>query len=122
MSAASPTESPTFEHTCLAEMIGTAIIVQGGCGAVCAAKYAGSGANVFGIAAAWGISVTLAIYATRAISGAHLNPAVTCALVTTGDFPAEEAPFFIASQEALAPTSPHPDSRPRDYLWPCRMT
>ncbi len=88
----------SLEKRCLAEAIGTAIIVQGGCGVVCASKYAKSGATPFGIAATWGISVALAVYATRAISGAHLNPAVTAALVATGKAPADEAPWYVGAQ------------------------
>ena len=79
----------TLLYKCVAEAVGTAIIVQGGCGVVCAAKYAGSGMGSFGLAAVWGISVTLAVYATRAISGAHLNPAVTCALVANDMAPTD---------------------------------
>ena len=83
---------PSLMVRCLAEAIGTAIIVQGGCGAVCAMKYAGASFSTFGIAAVWGVSVMLAAYSTRAVSGAHLNPAVTVALVSTGSFPAQDAP------------------------------
>lgn len=97
---AAPAEatSPSLTSRCIAEAIGTAIIVCGGCGSVAAAKYGGSGANVFAHAITWGISVTLAVYATRAVSGAHLNPAVTAALVATGKSPADEAPAYIAAQ------------------------
>jgi len=38
------------------------------------------------------------VYATRAISGAHLNPAVTAALVATGKAPADEAPWYVGAQ------------------------
>ena len=99
--AASPTEpaAPSLATRCLAELVGTAIIVQGGCGAVCAAKYAGSGLGGSGVAAViWGVSVALAAYATRAISGAHLNPAVSCALVATGKAPLDELPWYVAAQ------------------------
>ena len=86
----------------MAEAFGTGLIVQFGCGAVCALKYANAPFNTFGIAAAWGIGVTLAVYATRAVSGAHLNPAVTAALVSVDAFPAEEAPLYIAALMAGA--------------------
>jgi len=39
---------------------------------------------------------------TRSISGAHLNPAVTTALVSTGKFAAEDAPPYVLAQCAGA--------------------
>jgi glycerol uptake facilitator protein len=101
--ATSPAEKPmasgpSMLKRCFAEAIGTAIIVAGGCGVVCAAKYANSGAKPFGLAATWGLSVALAVYVTRSTSGAHLNPAVTCALVANGKFSAEEGGAYALSQ------------------------
>jgi len=65
---------------------------------VSAVKYAASGMGLFGVASVWGMSVTLAVYATRAVSGAHLNPAVTVALCATGQSPVEEAAPYIGAQ------------------------
>ena len=96
--ADAPKAAPSLEKRCLAEAIGTAIIVQGGCGCVCALKYAGASYGQFGLAAIWGASVALAAYSTRAVSGAHLNPAVTAALVANELFPQEEAPMYMAAQ------------------------
>ena len=62
---------PSLMAKCVAEAVGTGLIIQGGCGVVCAAKYAGSGMGGFGIAAVWGASVMLAVYATASISGAR---------------------------------------------------
>ena len=98
-SAAEALKAPTMQQRLVAEVIGTGIIVQLGCGVVCAAKYApGANFTVFGLAATWGVAVALAVYATRAVSGAHLNPAVTGALVSIGAFPSEEAPLYVAAQ------------------------
>ena len=55
---------PSLLQKCVAEAIGTGMIVAGGCGVVCAAKYAGHAVTPLGIGAAFGLSVTLAIYAT----------------------------------------------------------
>lgn len=80
------------------------MIVSGGCGIVGAAKYAGSGANLFAIAAGFGISVMMAVYTTRDVSGAHLNPAVTLSLAVNDSENADhEATIpYIASQVAGA--------------------
>ena len=82
----------------MAEAVGTGIIVLGGCGAVCASKFAGASFGQFGLAAAWGMSVALAAYSTRAISGGHLNPAVTLANVVTGQMAADEGCLFAIAQ------------------------
>lgn len=90
--------APSLITKCLAEAIGVGIIVSGGCGVVSAGKYAGANVGLFGGAAVWGMSVMLAVFATRAISGAHLNPAVTAGLVAINAAPIEEAPFYVAAQ------------------------
>ena len=65
---------------CVAEGLGTFMIVGGGCGAVCAAKFANYSLSPLGISLTFGACVTMAIYTTRDVSGAHLNPAITAAL------------------------------------------
>ena len=101
MTVPSPAEisdGPSLVSKCIAEAIGTAIIVLGGCGSVCAVKYAGSNMTGFGIAAAWGIAVSLAVYTTRAVSGAELNPAVTIAKVVLGRKDPMEAVAYVGAQ------------------------
>mmetsp|Transcript_19786 Transcript_19786/g.42606 ORF Transcript_19786/g.42606 Transcript_19786/m.42606 type:complete len:391 (+) Transcript_19786:1-1173(+) len=73
--------SSTLSREMMAEFIGTYLIVQIGCGVVCAATYLGAQVGLWQIAAAWSIAVTLAIATTASISGAHLNPAISLALV-----------------------------------------
>jgi glycerol uptake facilitator-like aquaporin len=60
--------------------MGTAMIVGGGCGTVCAMKYANYPLGPLGVAGSFGLAVTAAVYTTRDISGAHLNPAITATL------------------------------------------
>lgn len=85
----------------LAEMIGTAFILLFGSGVVAGVVLHKSKANNGGwivITAAWAIGVTLGIYASGQISGAHLNPAVTIALAAVGKFPWAQVPMYIAAQ------------------------
>mmetsp|Transcript_124432 Transcript_124432/g.194946 ORF Transcript_124432/g.194946 Transcript_124432/m.194946 type:complete len:318 (-) Transcript_124432:37-990(-) len=99
-SSASPVEAvkPTLLQKCMAEALGIGIIVHGGCGCICAKMYAGSGLGTFQIASVWAISVALAIFATREISGAHLNPAVSIALAAHKDFDKAELGPYLAAQ------------------------
>jgi glycerol uptake facilitator protein len=53
------------------------MIVAGGCGTVAAVRYANYPMGPLGVPLIFGAAVALAVYATRDISGAHLNPAVT---------------------------------------------
>lgn len=97
--AASPAKAePTLLQKCLAEAVGTGIIVHGGCGVVCAAVFGNSGLNTFQLSGIWGLSIALAIFATREISGAHLNPAVSLSLAANKDFPLKELGPYIAAQ------------------------
>ncbi len=50
------------------------------------------------ITAAWGIAVTMGVFAVGGISGAHLNPAVTIGLAWTGDFAWSDVPAYIIAQ------------------------
>jgi MIP family channel proteins len=69
----------TLGRACIAEVIGTYLLVLFGTGSVAAAVLTGAQVGLWQVAAVWGFGVSLAIYATAAVSGAHLNPAVTLA-------------------------------------------
>lgn len=78
-----------------AECLGTFVLVLGGCGAaVLAAPHIGFA----GVAAAFGLSLLVMVYAIGPISGCHLNPAVSFALVLSGKFPANRLPGYVAAQ------------------------
>jgi len=68
----------------LGELIGTSILVFFGCGSIAVTLLFSSHSGLFQIAAIWGVGVALAIYATRHISCAHLNPALSIAMVVAG--------------------------------------
>jgi MIP family channel proteins len=66
-------------YCCIAEIIGTFLLVLFGTGAVASSVLTGALVGLWQVAVVWGFGVAIAIYATAAISGAHLNPAVSLA-------------------------------------------
>lgn len=77
-----PDSRPRYSlvNKCLAEAIGTMLIVILGVGAVCNSLLAQENVPLWHVTTAFGIGVTLAIVMTCDISGAHLNPAVSLAM------------------------------------------
>ena len=80
------------------ELIGTAILVFFGCGSVAVSILFSANAGLMQIAMVWGVAVTLAIYATRHLSCAHLNPAVSLAMVAAGRMQASKLPAYLGGQ------------------------
>lgn len=80
------------------EFFGTFILVFFGCGSVCAAVTTGAEVGVFQVAIVWGLGIATAIYLTAALSGAHLNPAVTISLAVWGGFPKSRVLGYVATQ------------------------
>ena len=83
---------------CLAEFIGTFIIVFGGCGAVLANEISGGAITHVGVAITFGLIVMVMIYTLGHISGAHFNPAVTLNFAFFRHFPVSEIFPYIVSQ------------------------
>lgn len=79
----------------IAEVIGTTILVLFGCGA---AVIAGQAIGFTGIALAFGLSIVAAAYGIGAISGAHLNPAVSLGMVAAGRMSLGEAVQYAIAQ------------------------
>ena len=63
----------------IGETVGTYLMVMIGTSSVAAAAITGAQIGLWQVAVVWTLGVSLAIYATANISGAHLNPAVTLA-------------------------------------------
>jgi glycerol uptake facilitator protein len=87
---------------CLAELLGTFLLVFFGCGAVHTAVLTQAQAGLWQVAIVWGIAIMIAIYVFGGISGAHINPAITLALSVWTDFPAIRVLPYMASQLAGA--------------------
>ena len=84
----------------LGEVLGTFLMVLFGTGAVACAVLTGALQGLWQVAVVWGVGVALAIYASAALSGAHLNPAVTAAfaLLRPARFPRAWALPYAAAQ------------------------
>src|ERR1700731_2506931 len=94
----------TFGET-IGEFFGTMVLILFGDGCVATfALYTNlNGATPFAnewivIILGWGVAVMLGIYVAGAISGAHINPAVTLALAATGRFPWRKVLPYWAAQ------------------------
>ena len=92
----------TLKGQCIAEFLGVGTIIFFGAGCVAAAKVAGAVLGLWEISIIWGIAVAMAVYLSAAISGAHLNPAVTLALCLFGNFEGRKVIPYIVAQVAGA--------------------
>jgi glycerol uptake facilitator protein len=85
----------------LAELVGTMLLVIFGDGVVANVvlnRSKGQNSGWIVIAAGWAAGVTIAVYAVNALSGAHLNPAVTIALAAIGKFQWANVPSYVLAQ------------------------
>lgn len=74
------------------------MLVLFGCGSVAVTILFNAHQGLMQIALAWGIGVTLAIYLTRHLSCAHLNPAVTLAMWISKRMAARKVPAYLTGQ------------------------
>lgn len=71
----------------IGEVLGTFIMCFFGIGAVATATLFGSHTGPAQVGLVWGIAIAVAIYATRNISCAHFNPAVSIAMCVSKRLP-----------------------------------
>lgn len=86
----------------LAEFVGTFLLVFFGCGAVHSAVLTGAQQGLWQVAIVWGLAIMVAVYSVGAVSGAHINPAITLAFMFWRRFPVAQVGPYIASQFAGA--------------------
>ena len=95
-------QTSTLKGQCIAEFLGTGLLIFFGVGCVAALKVAGASFGQWEISIIWGLGVAMAIYLTAGVSGAHLNPAVTIALWLFACFDGRKVVPFIIAQFAGA--------------------
>lgn len=90
-----------FHPALTAEFIGTFLLVLLGEGVVANVvlkRTKGHASGWIVITAGWAFAVTVGVYASKAASGAHLNPAVTIAQAAAGNFAMAAVPGYLVAQ------------------------
>lgn len=82
----------------VAEFIGTFTLIFIGVGAIAADQLSGGKLGLTGIALAHGLAIAVMVSATAAVSGGHLNPAVTLGLLATRKIDVPNALGYVAAQ------------------------
>jgi aquaporin Z len=92
-------ENPTFAGRRLfSEALGTFLLVLAGAGGGVVNAVSHGAISLSARVTAPGLTVMAVILFMGAISGAHLNPAVSLAFAARGDFPWHRVPFYIIAQ------------------------
>lgn len=79
----------------IAELVGTFVLVFGGVGS---AVLAGDEIGALGISLAFGLSLLAMVYTIGAISGCHVNPAVTLGMLLSRKINAKDALGYVVAQ------------------------
>ncbi|MGB5007594.1 MAG: aquaporin Z [Ferruginibacter sp.] len=89
----------------IAECIGTFSLVLFGCGAAVVSGISStgpSGIGLLGISFAFGLAVVAMAYAIGPISGCHINPAISIAMLAAGKMNVKDAAGYVVAQIAGA--------------------
>src|SRR4030042_2212348 len=90
---------PTKKY--IAELIGTMVLVLMGCGSAVIAGANLSGINgngTIGISFAFGLAVLAMVYAIGAISGCHINPAISISMFVAGKLSGKDTALYVVFQ------------------------
>ncbi len=82
----------------VAEFIGTFALIFVGVGAIAADYLSGGKSGLVGIALAHGLTIAVMVSATAAVSGGHLNPAVTIGLFSAGKIDIQNTIGYVIAQ------------------------
>jgi aquaporin Z len=86
----------------IAESLGTFCLVFAGTGAIVVNEVTGGAVTHVGVALTFGLVVMVMIHALGAVSGAHMNPAVSVGLAMAGRFQWRSIPGYVLAQVAGA--------------------
>lgn len=84
-----------------AEALGTFALVLFGCGAATIASVSHSGPagiGLLGIALAFGFAVLVMVYTIGPVSGCHINPAISIAMLAAGKLSAKDTVGYVVFQ------------------------
>jgi aquaporin Z len=111
-------DDPTLEYRRLfSEVLGTFMLVLVAAGG--GILHGKGQISLSAAVVAPGLMVLAIILFMGAVSGAHLNPAVSLAFASRGDFPWRRVPGYILAQLLGATLLQRPKSRLRVHPWPC---
>ncbi|CAL5392948.1 unnamed protein product [Camellia sinensis] len=82
----------------LAEAMGTFILMFCICAIIAITQLMGGQVGLLEYAATSALTVVVVIFSIGAISGAHVNPSITFAFATLGQFPWSQVPLYIIAQ------------------------
>lgn len=82
----------------IAEFIGTFILVLFGCGTAALTGGIDGKVGILGISLAFGLSIVAAAYAIGDISGCHINPAVSLAMLINGKLSVKDFFGYVIAQ------------------------
>ena len=95
--AAPPAQPTDLFSAMLGEFFGTFVLVFFGVGSVQAAVATGAQAGLWQVAVVWAVGVSLGIYTSASLSGAHINPAITVMAAVYEKFPIKRVvPYWVA--------------------------
>ncbi|XP_026445086.1 aquaporin NIP2-1-like [Papaver somniferum] len=89
---------PGFLKKVVAEIVATFLLVFATCGAAALSNSDERRLSKLGASIVGGLIVTVMIYAVGHVSGAHMNPAVTCAFAAVRHFPWKQVPIYATAQ------------------------
>lgn len=97
---------PRFSTALAGEYVGTFVLVFFGVGVVNAAVATGAQAGLWQVAVVWAVGVSLGIYTSASLSGAHINPAITTMAALYDGFPFRRViPYWVAQVAGAASAS-----------------